>query len=155
LNIPLAEASEYAAREGVYSASTGRYSAGVGIEITGIRDPVVWNAGFAYDVGLPKKERFYTTVEPGDIQLTVGFSDLFNERFGFSVGFTQHIKLPALYDGIGDVEDLRVSTLGQGEFLVLFEKDYIRFSLEATLYPLNNPFVLGITYGHQFDLNKK
>ena len=45
--------------------------------------------------------------------------------------------------------------MGRGEFLVLFEHDYIRFSLETSLYPLNRPVVLGITYGHQFDLSKE
>jgi hypothetical protein len=154
LSIPLAEANEYAAREEVSSAGSGRYSAGVGITVTGIRDPVVWNVGFSYDVGLPKEERFYTTVEPGNMRFTAKFSDLFNDRFGFSVGISQHIKLPVLYDGVGKVEDLRFSTVGQGEFLVLFENDYIRFSLEASLYPLNNPFIFGLTYGHQFDLSK-
>ncbi|MDR2054036.1 MAG: hypothetical protein LBP80_11545, partial [Treponema sp.] len=63
--------------------------------------------------------------------------------------------LPPLYDGAGKPEDLRVSTVGLGEFLVLFEKDYIRFSLELPLYPLNNPFVFGVTYGHQFNLSKE
>jgi hypothetical protein len=155
LSIPLAEASEYAAREGVYSASSGRYSLGAEISVTGVRDPVVWNAGLAYDVGLPKKERFYTTLEPGNIQITAGFSDLFNERFGFSVGFAQYIKLPVLYNGKGKPEDLRLTTVGKAEFLVLFEKNYMRFALEATLYPLNSPFVLGFIYGHQFDMSKK
>jgi hypothetical protein len=82
--IPLAEASEYAVREGVYSASSGRYSAGVRISVTGIRDPVVWNADLVYDVGLPKKERFYTTLEPGNIQLAVGFSDLLAKPIRFN-----------------------------------------------------------------------
>jgi hypothetical protein len=71
------------------------------------------------------------------------------------VGLTQYIKLPPLHDGIGKTENLTVSTVGHGEFLVLFEHDYIRLSLETPLHPLNNPFVLGITYGHQFDLDKK
>ncbi|MDR1095408.1 MAG: hypothetical protein LBL31_03365 [Spirochaetaceae bacterium] len=155
LSVPLAEASEYAAREGVYSASSGRYSLGAEISITGVRDPVVWNAGLAYDLGLPKEERFYTTLEPGNIQITAGFSDLFNERFGFTVGITQYIKLPVLYNGKGKPEDLRFTTAGKGEFLVLFEKDYMKFTLETTLFPLNSPFVLGFTYGRQFDLNKK
>jgi hypothetical protein len=154
-SVPLAGASEYAAREGVYTASTGRYSAGAGIAVTGIRDPVVWNASFTYDVGLPKEERFHTTLEPGNTQITLGFSNLYNERFGFTVGLSQLIKLPVLYDGVGKLEDLRVTTGVQSEFLVLFEKDYIRFSLEAKLYPLNNPFVLGLAYGHQFDLSNQ
>ncbi|MDR1095818.1 MAG: hypothetical protein LBL31_05470 [Spirochaetaceae bacterium] len=71
------------------------------------------------------------------------------------MGITQYIKLPVLYDGKGKPEDLRFTTAGKGEFLVLFEKDYMRFTLEATLFPLNSPFVLGFTYGRQFDLNKK
>lgn len=153
--LPLAEASEYAAREGVYQAGSGRYSAGIGISATGVRDPVVWNAGLSYDVGLPKKERFYTTLEPGNIQITAGFSDLFNERFGISAGLTQYIRLPLLYDGEGNQEDLRLTTVGRAEFLVLFEKNYIRFSIEATLYPVNSPFILGAAYGHQFDLSKE
>ena len=154
-SIPLAETTEYAAREGVYSASSGRYSAGVGVSVTGIRDPVMWHGSVGYDVGLPKEERFYRAMEPGNIQVSGGFSDLFNERFGFSVDLTQYIKLPELREEIWKPEELTVSTMGRGEFLVLFEHDYIRFSLETSLYPLNRPFVLGITYGHQFDLSKE
>jgi hypothetical protein len=86
ISIPIPEKSEYSAREGVYSAGTGRYTVGAGISVTGIRDPVVWNAGFVYEVGLPKDERFYTSVEPGNIQITGGFTDMFNERFGFFSG---------------------------------------------------------------------
>jgi hypothetical protein len=155
LSVPLAEASEYAAREGVYAASSGRYSLGAAVSVTGVRDPVVWNAGLSCDVGLPKQERFYTTVEPGNIQISAGFSDLFNERFGFSIGIAQHVKLPVLYNGQGKPEDLRLTTAAKAEFLVLFEKNYMRFSLEATLYPLNAPFIAGFTYGHQFEMKNE
>jgi hypothetical protein len=152
--IPLGEGDAYAAREGVYAAGSGRYSTGLGVSVRGIRDPVVWQGSLSYEIGLPKEERFYTSLEPGNIQASGSFSDVFNERFGFSVGLTQTIKLPELWDGSWDGERLWVSTTGTGEFMVLFEHDYIRFSGEATLYPVNRPFVLGITYGHQFELSK-
>jgi hypothetical protein len=153
-SIPLGTSNEYTVREGVYGGSSGRYSAGVVGSVTGIRDPVVWHGSFEYDVGLGKEERFYTSFEPGNIQVSGGFSDLFNERFGVSVDITQALKLPEMRDGVWNREELVVSTRGRGEFMVLFEHDYIRFSLETSLYPLNQPFILGITYGHQFDLSK-
>jgi hypothetical protein len=154
LILPLARLNEYIARDDAYNASSGRYSVGLNLEVIGVQDPVVWTGGISYQVGLPKKEQFYTTFEPGNIQLSGGFSDLFNGRFGISVDIIQYIKLAELQDGVWKQEGLMVSTLGRGEFLVLFERDYFRFSLETSLYPLNKPFVLGITYGHQFDLTR-
>jgi hypothetical protein len=113
----------------------------------------VWNAGFLWDVGLPKTERFVTSWQPGNIQISAGFSDLFNERFGFSITLAQRIDLPQVNNGKWRTEDLSASAVGQGEFFILFEKDYVRVSLEAGLYPLDRPFVLGFVYGHQFDLS--
>jgi hypothetical protein len=155
ITIPLAETNEYAAREGVYSTSNGRVMAGFSLAITGIRDPVVWNAGVQYLVGLPKEERSYWSWQPGDIQVSLGVSDLVNNRFGFALGLYHHITLP---DGKGEhweLADLAVSTFARVEGLLVFEQDYMRVSVDAYVYPLNKPVVLGITYGHQFDLSKK
>jgi hypothetical protein len=150
--IPLYQANDYMSREGIYAPGDGRYSTGFSVSATGIQDPVVWNAGFLWDVGLPKTERFFTSWQPGNIQISTGFSDLFNERFGFSLGFTQLVSLPQINGRKWKTEGLSAATVGEGEFLILFEKDYVRVSLEATLYPLDRPFVLGLVYGHQFDL---
>lgn len=152
--VPLYEADEYAAREGVYAGGDGRYKAGFSVSVTGMRDPVVWNAGLSYDVGLPKRERFYTSVAPGNIQVSGGFSDLLNERFGFSFAFVQAVILPPVKDGAWKRDDTTVSTAGTGEFFMLFEKDYVRFSVEIPLYPWGGAVVAGITYGHRFDTGR-
>jgi hypothetical protein len=152
--IPLYQANDYMSRGGIYAPGDGRYRAGFSVSVTGIRDPLVWDAGFLWDVGLPKTERFFTSWQPGNIQISAGFSDLFNDRFGFSFGFTQLISLPQINGRKWKAEDLSAATAGKGEFYILFEKDYVRVSLEAGLYPLDRPFVLGIVYGHQFDLTK-
>jgi hypothetical protein len=153
--IPLAEQNEYAAREGVYSASDGRYSIGAGVSVTGIRDPVVWNAGFQYTVGLPKQERFYRSWQPGNMQLSAGFSDLLNYRFGFSFALTQQIDLPAIMGDHIDPAGVRVLSRAKGELMILFETDTVRVSVETSLYPINRPFLLGLVYGHKFDLSAK
>jgi hypothetical protein len=152
--IPLYQANDYMSREGIYAPGDRRYSAGFSVSATGVRDPVVWNVGFLWDVGLPKTERFFTSWQPGNIQIAAGFSDLFNDRFGFSLGLTQLVSLPQISGGKWKIEDLSAVAAGEGEFLMLFEKDYVRVSLEVALYPLNRPFVLGLVYGHQFDLSK-
>jgi hypothetical protein len=123
----LYEGNEYAAREGVYTGGEGRYKAGFSVSVTGIRDPVVWNAGLRYDVGLSKRERFYTSIAPGDIEISGGISDVLNERFGFSMGIVQGIKMPEIKEGEWDREDLPVATTGSGECFVLFEKIYTVF----------------------------
>jgi hypothetical protein len=155
VTIPLTKNNEYANREGVYTIGEGRYGAGFSVSVTGIRDPVVWNAGFSYNVGLPNEERLYSSWNPGKFQMNGGFSDLLNEKFGFSLGLTQYVNLPQVNDGIWMIEYLSVMTAGYGEFFILFDKDYIRFTLEAVLFPLNKPNIFGITYGHQFKLRKE
>lgn len=151
--IPLVETNSYAAREGVFSASVGRYTAGLSGSVTGIRDPIVWNVELQYMIGLPKEEQFYTSWQPGIIQVSGGFSDLVNHRFGFALGLTQRLNLPARLDDHWDPAGVTVSTLAKGEFFILFEKDYFRVSVETNLYPLNQPFVIGLVYGHKFDLS--
>jgi hypothetical protein len=150
LTIPLAASNEYAAREGVLQGSGGRYYAGAFFSITGTRDPVVWNAGIIYQAGLPKEERFSTSWEPGNMQIAAGFSDLVNDRYGFSLGFSHNVNLPKVIDGRWDKTGPMVSTHSKVEGFILFEHDYVRVSLEAALYPLNQPFVIGVVYGHEF-----
>jgi hypothetical protein len=154
LSIPLSRTNEYMLREGIYAASDGRFDLGFAVSLTGIRDPVVWNAGFKYDVGLPKKERFYTSWQPGNMQVSAGFSDLFNERFGFSFGVYQNIMLPQINGGEWKSEDLSMSTYCRLEFLILFEKDYVKAAVNAYAFPRNKPFIFELVYGHTFKIPK-
>jgi len=156
LSVPLTAANDYAAREGVISGS-GRCSLGVNVSVTGIRDPVVWNAGFQYTLGLPRKERFAATWEPGTMRLSAGLTNLLNERFGLALGIAQTLSLPTVTDGVGGWTDpggVSVSTSLQGEAFVLFEHDYLRLSLDAFVYPLQRPVTLTLIYGHQFTIEK-
>jgi hypothetical protein len=112
--------------------------------------------GLSYDIGLPKQERFYTSWLPGNIQLSASLSDLVNERFGFAVGMYQLLNLPALNignevsAGVPAKGGVSVSSLFRLEVFVLFEKDYVRVSMDTYAYPLNRPMVFGVVYGHQF-----
>ncbi|MDR2476456.1 MAG: hypothetical protein LBD18_01550 [Treponema sp.] len=49
----------------------------------------------------------------------------------------------------------RLLSSAKGELMILFEKDTVRLSVETSLYPLNRPFLLGLVYGHKFDLSAK
>jgi hypothetical protein len=138
LTILIGESTEYAVREGVYPAGDGRYTVGSAVSTTGIRDPVAWNLGFSYEVGLPKQEPFSVTWLPGNMQVSAGFSDLLNDRFGFAANLYQFIKLPPSTGEFWKPEQLLVSTLGKLECFVLFEKDYIRG------YPLRQPCIRSI-----------
>ena len=128
---------------------------GARVSMTGIRDPIVWNGDGQYLLGLPKAERFYPSWQQGNIQVSAGFSHLVNQRFGFAVALTQVVKLPARLGGQWDLAGVSVSTLGKGEFFILFEDDYVRLSVETKLYPINQPGIIGLVYRHRFDLSKK
>jgi hypothetical protein len=154
LQIPVAESSEYAAREGVYTVGSGRYNIGLSVAASGIRDPIVWSATFKYDVGLPKEERFYTSWRPGDMQLSGSILKLANERFGFSLGLYQNILLPQINDGKWKSNDFSASTVLHLETLILFEKDYAKVSADIYTFPQGNPVVIGLLYGHTFKLGK-
>jgi hypothetical protein len=154
VSIPLTESGEYLSREGILTAGAGRFTAGVSATATGIMDPVVWNLGLSYDIGLPKQERFGSSWVPGTIQLSASVSDLVNERFGFAVGTYQVISLPALTNGVLAKGGVSVTSLFRLEVFVLFEKDYVRVSIDTYAYPLNRPVVFGAVYGHQFKRDK-
>ncbi|MDR1221097.1 MAG: hypothetical protein LBK73_16035 [Treponema sp.] len=55
------------------------------------------------------------------MQVSGGFSDLLNERFGFSFAFVQAVNLPPVRRG-WKTDDLTVLTAGTGAFFMLFER---------------------------------
>jgi hypothetical protein len=154
-SVPLSENTEYATREGVLATGAGRFTAGFTVTATGVMDPVVWNLGLRYDVGLPKRERFTTSWLPGTMQLSASVSDLVNERFGFSVDMTQQLDLPVIRNGVPDKGGVSIASLFRLEVFVLFEQDYVRVAMDTYAYPLNRPVVFGIVYGHQFKWGDK
>jgi hypothetical protein len=155
ITIPLTTTNEYKEREGIISAGAGRYTAGCAFSTTGIRDPVVWSAGFQYIIGLPKKERFNTIWQPGNMQVSGAISNLFNERFGGLISLYQNINLPEISDDVPDKSGLNVSTRLVFETLTVFEKDYVKIGIETYLYPLSKPVTIRLTYGHQFKITPK
>jgi hypothetical protein len=154
-NIPLTVSNEYAAREGVYSSWEGRYEAGLSFGMTGIRDPVVWNVGLRYTLGLPKEERYYTTWRPGTIQASAGITHLLNDRFGYSLGLSETVILPRMIGSSMEPVGIALRTGFKLEGIILFEHDYIRVSAETYIFPLYQPVFIGITYGHNFKLGSK
>jgi hypothetical protein len=155
LSIPLTVSNEYAARESVYALGECRYEAGLSFSMTGIRDPIVWILGLRYALGLPKEERYYTSWRPGTIQASLGISDLFNDRFGFSVGLSETLILPRMIGLSMEPDGLSMSTGFKLEAFILFEHDYLRFSTESYIFPMYQPVVIGVTYGHNFKLATK
>jgi hypothetical protein len=141
-------------REGVLAVSDGRYMLGADFSVSGVRDPIVWNVGLQYRIGLPKAERFYTSWQPGVIQLSAGFTDLFNDRFGFSLGVYQTITLPQIHDGEWQGDTVSTAAFCRLEFLVLFEKGYVRAVVNAYAYPQNRPVVFELVYGRTFGIAK-
>ncbi|MDR2942726.1 MAG: hypothetical protein LBV17_09075 [Treponema sp.] len=150
ISIPLGITNEYSLREGVLITGAGRYTAGGTFAITGIRDPVVWNGEIKYDIGLPKHERYGTTWLPGIIQVAFGLTDLLNDRFGFSLGLQQQTILPKILNGASTPDSLTFTSNCQLEIFILFEHNYLRAAFSATVYPLNRPHIITITYGHVF-----
>jgi hypothetical protein len=155
LGIPLTVSNDYAAREAVYSNGEGRHEIGCSFSLTGVRDPIVWDAGLRYTLGLPKKERYTTTWRPGTIQVSAGISDLFNDRFGFSIGISETLIFPRLIGPHAEPNGFTMLTGFKLGTVVLLEHDYLRFSIDSILYPLYQPVVFSVTYGHNFKLHNK
>jgi len=153
--IPLSETSEYKTREDILATGTGRHNLGLNVGITGIKDPVVWNAALKYTFGLPKEERFFWSFEPANIQASAGITTMFNDTFGFSFNLFQTVRFPLIKDGIAKIEELRTSTIFRPETLILSEDWYVRISLDMYGYPLNMPFIVTLTYGYSFEFPKK
>jgi len=89
----------YAAAEGVLAPGSGRWTIGAAMSASRILDPVVLGASFAYDVGLPRAERFSTTLRPGDMALSLSITEVLNDKVGYTLKAAQSALLPELRDG--------------------------------------------------------
>lgn len=96
---PTGQWSDYAMAEGVLVTGSGRWSIGTALSASMILDPVVLGATFAYDVGLPRTERFSTSWRPGDMSLSLSITEVLNDRVGYSLKAVQSAALPELHDG--------------------------------------------------------
>jgi hypothetical protein len=131
---------------------SGRVCLGINTLLTGILDPVVWSVGLEYTIGLPDKDG---TVQPGNIQLQASISNLVNERFGFALGIYPRIGIPEIQDGTIHTSTLSITSFIRPEIFIMFDHDYVRFSLDAYTYPFGTPFVFNIIYGHNFQITKQ
>ena len=94
--VPTGEWNPYAAAEGVLTPGSGRWSVGMALSVSRIIDPVVLGAAFAWDVGLPRAERFSTTWRPGDMSFSLSVTEVLNDRVGYSLKALQSASLPEL-----------------------------------------------------------
>ncbi|MCL2557594.1 MAG: hypothetical protein FWE09_03865 [Treponema sp.] len=132
------------------SPGSGRHGLGLSFSAHGIRDPVVWNLGFSYGVGLPSSESDSGIWEPGNIGLSAGITVLFNEVFGFRLNLHQQLRLPQA--GGADAASFSASSSFSPEALVMGDDWHLRLRLDIYAHPLFAPTALGITYGYMFDL---
>ncbi len=96
---PTGRWSDYAGAEGYLMPGSGRWSIGAAMSASRILDPVVLGASFAYDVGLPRDERFSTTWRPGDMSLSLSVTEVLNDAVGYALKATQNAELPEIRDG--------------------------------------------------------
>jgi hypothetical protein len=97
---PIGQWSDYASAEGILVPGSGRWFVGTALSASMILDPVVLGAAFAYDVGLPRAERFATTWRPGDMSLSLSLTEVLNDKVGYTLKAMQSASLPELrYDG--------------------------------------------------------
>jgi hypothetical protein len=138
-----------------------RHIAGLRMSVSGVKDPIVWNAGFQYGVGLPKEERGVQTWEPGNMQGNVGIMSMFNSIFGFGLGFIQSVRLAPFRDGDRNREETRTASVFRPEVLILLGPRrtgidwYVRFSLDIYAYPTAAPGVFTLLLGNSVDFPKK
>jgi hypothetical protein len=140
-------------KENLFTFGSGRHNVGLKFSLTGVRDPVVWNIGAQYGIGLPKDEGNYSSWDPGNIQVNMGITTLFNERFGLSLNLYQTVILPRVNNGNMKVEDLKVAILLLPEVLLMNENWYMRIGFDIYGYPMNIPVTVTITYGYTFDIS--
>ena len=66
----------------------------------GIHDPTIFSLQAEYSITLPRKERFDTSVELGEISGRVELIEVLNDIWGVSIHMTGTIRLPELINGV-------------------------------------------------------
>lgn len=114
--VPTGQWSDYAGAEGVLTPGSGRWSVGTALSASMILDPVVLGAAFAYDLGLPRAERYSTTWRPGDMSLSLSVTEVLNDRVGYSLKAAQSVALPELRDGTSRSDSFSYAASASIEF---------------------------------------
>jgi len=129
---------------------SGRHNIGVLFALAGIRDPVVWNMGFSYGVGLPRRENGVWSLQPGNIRINAGVTALLNEVFGFRANLYQELRLPQVNSNGANAAGFATSTFFVPEALVLGDNWLLRVGLHVYAHPIAAPAIVRITYSHIF-----
>ncbi len=95
---PTGQWSDYAMAEGILAPGSGRWSIGTALSASMILDPVVLGATFAYDIGLPRTERFSTSWRPGNMSLSLSVTEVLNDAVGYTLKAVQSASLPEQRD---------------------------------------------------------
>jgi hypothetical protein len=133
-----------------------RHNVGLRVGLSGVKDPIVWNTGLEYAVGLPKEERGVQTWEPGNMQGNVGIISLFNSTFGFGLSFIQSVRLAPFRGSDRNREETRTASVFRPEVLIIpHDNWYVRFNIDIYAYPITSPAVFTVLLGVNADFPKK
>ncbi|MFP4363587.1 MAG: hypothetical protein ACLFR1_06930 [Spirochaetia bacterium] len=124
---PLSEWNHYAEAEGYLVPGSGRFFLGISAGVSRILDPVLIRGDLAYDIGLPRKERFGTSWVPGIIALAASVTEVLNDSIGYTISLRQGITFPSVTNGNWKIDDLSyTATAGLQVFWALEDS---RFTL--------------------------
>jgi len=139
---PTGEWNGYAATVGVLTPGSGRWSVGATLSAAMLLDPVALGASFAYDVGLPRAERFAMTWRPGDMSLSLSATEVLNDRVGYTVKAAQSASLPELDGGEPSLDSFAYAARASIELWYSDGDAQARFGVSKSLTDPDSPALL-------------
>ena len=152
---PTGQWSDYASAEGILAPGSGRWSVGTALSASVILDPVVLGAAFAYDVGLPRAERFATTWRPGDMSLSLSVTEVLNDKVGYTLKAMQSASLPERRDGAYSFDSFSYAASALLEFWYSDGDASARFGVSKSVTSPDSPARLYAALSYTLRSEKK
>ncbi len=154
-DIPTGDWNPYTTREGILTGGSGRWTIGANVSISRILDPVVIGSVFSYNVGLPRVERFVTTIRPGDMNLQLFISEVLNDRIGYTIRIIQGFCLSELRNNQWNMNGFAYSLSGGGEVWFSTGDFSLRLGVSKNLTKIEIPASISLSVGYSIKSEKK
>lgn len=150
-SILLPTGNAYAIPEGAMVTGGGRWCLGVNASASFILDPVLLGIGFGYQLGLPRKERFGSSWNPGDFTIGLSVAEVLNDAMGYSLRLTQTLSIPTSHEGVSLGKGLDYQAGGAVEFFFSKKNWSVRVGFSKSITSILQPASVSLSYSLSID----
>lgn len=149
---PLGIWNFYEVQQKRIESGSGYHRIGVTGSLSKIIDPVILNTTLNYSIGLPRKERFGYSFQPGTFAISFNFVEIMNDVVGLSLSFSNSLTLPTYFEGKINFQEMRYTANISLSFLYSDAEWNGKTSFSKGLQNWNDPLITNVEGSYDIKL---